>query len=172
MIFCMLLWEVIWTSTRAECISVRFLNLAAQVKQSPVCLKSSLLGVKTPSAWSRSVPTEWEKHPFCARSRKVVPSVSNTEELQPALWPCPYMCCLNLLVRSLPVFGIPCLLWCFVLGYQCDQRREGVNFWRYCFQAQLKVMECNSFRNVHLWVYNKRVSVCVFSPLTLRSKVP
>lgn len=40
------------------------------------------------------------------------------------------------------------------------------------FQHSWKVMECNSFRNVHLWVYNKRVSVCVFSPLTFRSKVP
>lgn len=53
---------------------------------------------------------------------------------------------------------IPCLLGCL-----CDLRREGVSFIKYCFAAQLKVVECNSFRNVHLWVYYESICLCVFT---------
>lgn len=153
--------EAVWTSTGAVCISTRFLILVALVKSSQVWLKSSFLSIKTPAAWlrsilpalhvlSRSTFSLWVAH-WC--------SVQVTQ-------PPPYTRCLNLSGWLLPVSRIPLLLGC-----RCDLNREGVSFLRYCFAAQLKVVECNSFRNVHLWVYNKRVSVCVFSPLTSRSKV-
>lgn len=149
-------------STGAVCISTRFLILVALVKSSQVWLKSSFLSIKTSAAWIRSISAS-----------TYVLSSRSTFSLWAARWcsvqgtqPPPYTGCLNLSVWLLPVSRIPHLLGC-----QCDLSREGVSFLRYCFAAQLKVVECNSFRNVHLWVYNKRVSVCMFSPLTSRSKV-
>lgn len=169
MICCTLLRGVIRTSAGVLSISTRFQILVALAKSSRVSLKSSLLSITAPAAWPRGVPAEREERPFSASCNSVVRSVSNRQTnlswhfgpvLVSAAWICqrgPSRC----LEHHDALYSDTSAIW-----GEKGSTSEGI-----VFQHSWKVMECNSFRNVHLWVYNKRVSVCVFSPLTFRSKV-